>query len=102
MKYIDERAFVKRGNIICVDYKWWVFGITWGLPHVMLNVVKHPRGEGFFVSLRMTKTPANPKEPKWFNYKRLYNGIESSYFRIKHGLKGVDKWFLQYCCAGYW
>jgi hypothetical protein len=41
----------------------WVFGNSEGIPHVMLNVVKHPRGTGFFVSLRMTRTPANPKEP---------------------------------------
>ena len=33
-------------------------------PHVMLNEVKRLRGEGFFGSLRMTRTPANPKEPK--------------------------------------
>jgi len=47
------------------------FSILWdltGVPHVMLNAVKHPRGTGFFVSLRMTRTPANPKDPKSFAF----------------------------------
>jgi hypothetical protein len=29
----------------------------------MLNAVKHPKGTGFFVSLRMTGIPEIPKEP---------------------------------------